>query len=104
VTSGSGVRLGVCDICAATFFPARLLCASCGGRTFGESIVTSGLVEEVTTVRRRVGLTADPVVLATVRLPGDVRIIVALAEAVPPGSRVALGQREGAVYGQTLQP
>ena len=95
----SGVVLEACTTCGAAFFPPRLMCPRCGGRTWTPTLVHDGVVEELTTVRRSVGdEQRDHAVLATVRLPDAQRIVAALAEPLAAGASVRLHRCDSAVY------
>lgn len=91
------VRLARCDRCGAGFFPRRLICHRCGGSAFRDASAGDGVVEESTTVRRRVGTEGPPAVLATVRLTAGPHVIASIPRALPPGTRVMVSQQEGAI-------
>ena len=97
MTNAGGARIAICERCGAAAYPTPLLCPRCGGRAFGEQITGSGVLEEVTTVRHRVGSEGTPTVLGTVRLPAGGRIIVAVDSIAPPGTTVTLEQQGGAI-------
>jgi uncharacterized OB-fold protein len=67
-----------CPECDAHWFPHRLLCPLCGGNRFEPVLVDRGRVESVSE-------TSDGVVLATVRLIGDVPVIARLLGSAQPG-------------------
>jgi uncharacterized OB-fold protein len=93
-----GVELRRCTRCGAELFPAPLLCPRCGGARWRTVRAPRGIVEETTTVHQAVGVgQGRPRHLATVRLPGGGRLIAALDEALPPGTRVRLRELNGAV-------
>jgi uncharacterized OB-fold protein len=97
MTSPTGARIAICERCGAAAHPGPLLCPRCGGRAFAEQIAAKGVLEEVTTVRHRVGSEGAPTVLGTVLLPLGVRIIVAVDSVTAPGTTVTLEQRGGAI-------
>ena len=77
-----------CSACGYTVFPARLLCHRCGGGTWTEMPCDRGMVAAVTAL------------LAEVRTPQDVRLIVRLQRAAAPGASVTLHEAEdGALWG-----
>lgn len=68
------VALQTCDGCGAQWFPDRLLCPRCGGRTFTRSEVRRARVHEVTTLvegHRIAGLVTESGVPLVARLLGD---------------------------------
>ena len=88
-----------CEHCGSTVFPARYLCFECGGAEWRERVAERGCVDELTTVRRRVGaqdggdvgiasVTTDagPIVIA--RLEGVVRAGEAVRLAIDEQNRV----------------
>jgi hypothetical protein len=64
-----------------------------------QTVVRGGVVEEVTTVRRRVGdhAGAEAAVLSTVALPDGQRLVAGLDQALERGTPVLLCQHDGAV-------
>jgi len=75
------VDVQVCRTCSTRWFPHRLLCPSCGGSSLAPTHEEVGVVEESTTL-------AGGVVVATVRVGPDVRLVARLHGAAPPGSTV----------------
>ena len=47
---GAGVTLQECAGCRSRLFPARLRCPACGSREFRQVRITSGRVDEVTSI------------------------------------------------------
>jgi len=83
------LRIQVCSSCAEAVFPPRVLCPRCGSREWHETPAGPGTAEQVTTHRAgghiaSVALDAGP-------------IVVARADGVPPGSRVALEDDQGRI-------
>lgn len=98
----AGIVIARCEGCGAGYYPHRLLCWRCGGRSFKPVVVTEGVVEEATTVRRAVAESArEETVLASVRLAGGQRVIAGSATSLEPGTAVALTDDAGAV---TIRP
>jgi uncharacterized OB-fold protein len=97
VSESGPVRLALCNRCGLASFPRRLTCHRCGGSAFKSASATEGVVEESTTVRRRVGSEGAPAVLATVRLTAGPRVIAGMGRALPPGTRVVVSQQGGAI-------
>lgn len=93
----AGVELWVCQCCHTGYFPRRLICHRCGASSWRPETALEGTVEETTTVRRRVGADSDPSVMGTIRLDGGQRVVAALAETLPSGSRVQLAQSGGSL-------
>lgn len=75
------VHLQVCASCSTRWFPDRLLCPQCGGSAFDHVPEERGVVEESTTL-------SDGVVIATVRVSSDVRLVARLHGTAAPGSTV----------------
>lgn len=96
----AGLTLARCRACAAEYFPAPLMCARCGRRSFRARPAAGGHVEECVRLNRSGGPPAAPTVthLATVRV-GDVPVVAGLEEAVERGAWVELGLRDGAPVG-----
>ena len=85
----SELRVQVCAACGEAVFPERVLCPRCGSRDWHEAPAGPGTAEQVTTHRAggeiaSVALDAGPVV-------------VARADGVLPGSRVALEDDQGRI-------
>jgi uncharacterized OB-fold protein len=94
----AGVSLGLCTRCGASYFPRRLMCARCGSIAWEHAVAREGVVEEVTTVHRRIGGSLpEPVVLATVRLAGGQRIVARLNGSLARETPVLLHEQGGAV-------
>ena len=92
-----GVELWVCQSCHTGYFPRRLICHRCGAASWRAERVRQGTVEETTTVRRRVGVDAEPAVLGTIRLDGGQRVVAALGHTLASGARVELTQSGGSL-------
>jgi len=75
------VHVQVCTSCSTRWFPDRLLCPECGGSAFDHVPEERGVVEESTTL-------TGGVVIATVRVGPDVRLVARLHGTAPPGSTV----------------
>jgi uncharacterized protein len=91
-----GLPISVCSTCGHAVFPYRLLCPRCGGAEWRNEEVGSGVVEEVTTLRRAPGgPVAAPVPLGSVRLDGGVVVIARLEGALKPDDPVRLEYRDG---------
>ncbi len=97
MSGGAGVELWVCQSCHTGYFPRRLICHRCGAASWRAERVLHGTVEETTTVRRRVGVDAEPAVLGTIRLDGGQHVVASLGHTVAPGSRVELTQSGGSM-------
>jgi uncharacterized OB-fold protein len=100
----AGVELSICESCHAGYFPHRLICPNCGACAWRLAREGWGIVEETTTVHRRVGADCAPTALATIRLDGGQRVVAGLTQTLPRGSRVALTQTEGSVWASVKQP
>ncbi|WP_458778724.1 Zn-ribbon domain-containing OB-fold protein [Arthrobacter sp. D3-16] len=73
-----------CRSCSNLLFPARLLCAFCGGDSFSLVAVGHGTLEETTTL-------PDGIVLATLSIDGGPRVIARLTgPGVEPGQSLPL--------------
>jgi uncharacterized protein len=91
-----GLPIWVCSACGHAVFPHRLLCPRCGGAEWRTEEVGSGVVEEVTTLRRAPGgPIAVPVPLGAVRLEGGVVVVARLEGGLEPGDSVRLEYRDG---------
>ena len=87
----------VCAACGRAAFPPRLRCAACGGAAWRPERVEEGIVEEVTTVHRAVGVAGEtPVSLASVRLDAGPVVIARLDGEAAVGGRVELVAEQGA--------
>ena len=92
-----GVPVQVCAACGLRFFPHRLACSRCGSREFSTVVVTEGVIEETTTVRRAPGgLPAGPVVVAAVQLGEGPRVVARVDGGTRPGETVCLSLEAGA--------
>jgi uncharacterized OB-fold protein len=92
-----GLIVTVCTSCGRTVFPPRVLCPACGGAAWRTELVDKGVVEEVTTVHRAVGVVGEePVTLASVRLAAGPVVIARLDGPGAVGGRVELAVEEGA--------
>ncbi len=80
------ITLHACTTCGHTIFPARLLCARCGGSAWNDVSCENGVVAAVTTVQQTI--------LAELRTPQNIRIIARLPHATPLGTSVALHETE----------
>jgi uncharacterized OB-fold protein len=92
-----GVTVCTCESCGSTWFPARYWCPQCGASELANREVDTGVVEEVTALRRsadRPG--AAPVRLGVVRLEGGERLVARLEPGVAAGERARLAGRDGA--------
>jgi uncharacterized OB-fold protein len=93
----SGVVVGSCEVCGRQRFPRPIWCASCGSQRIRGEEVESGVIEEVTTVRRRAGQELPaPVRIGSVRTPGDVVVIARLDPPTREGDGVKLSVVDGA--------
>ncbi len=101
--SPNGVTLARCGSCGATYFPRRLLCASCGGARLRPVSATTAQVEQVTVLRAAAGGDGPPARLATVRTPEGVRLVVRLLDDLPPGAVALLSEEGGAVAARRSQ-
>lgn len=99
----AGVVAFRCKACDALYFPARLLCARCGGAGFDETRVYEGVVAEVTTVRHVLGQ-ADwgPRRLANVVTPEGLWLTVGLRDQSGPGEHIMLEQDGTAPFGRAV--
>ena len=92
-----GVTVCTCESCGSTWFPARYWCPECGASELANREVDTGVVEEVTALRRsedRPG--AAPVRLGVVRLEGGERLVARLEPGVAAGGRARLTGQDGA--------
>ena len=97
----SGVTAFRCAGCGAIYFPARLLCARCGGPAFAETRVSEGVIEEITVIRHVLGQTDwGPRRLANVKTPEGLLLTVGLRDESSPGDRIVLEQDGTAPFGR----
>jgi len=85
-------RIEICDSCATPHFPPRLLCRRCRSSSWRSEPAPSGLLEEVTVLRYRIGAVdaEAPVTIATVVTDAGPRMLVRLTGPAEPGDVVAL--------------
>lgn len=80
-----------CKQCGSTVFPARYVCFECGGAEWRERVAERGTIDELTTVRRRVGAQdGSDVLLASVTTDAGPIVIARLERAVRAGDAVSL--------------
>lgn len=80
-----------CKQCGSTVFPARYLCFECGGAEWRERAAERGTIDELTTVRRRVGAQdGGDVLLASVTADAGPIVIARLERAMQAGDAVTL--------------
>lgn len=81
------LRVPVCTGCGRAVFPRRLLCPDCGGSSWRDELVETGVLEAVTEREVRVGAVRTPLgPLAIARIETDAQ----------PGAELPL-QEEGDV-------
>jgi uncharacterized OB-fold protein len=83
-----------CAKCGRTFFPPRVVCASCGGREFRRSVLPlEGTVETFTVIRVAPSGFADeaPYAVGIVKLVNGVRLTAQIVDASP--EEIAIGDR-----------
>ncbi len=89
------VQVQICRDCKAQYFPPRLRCAKCGGRSFDQHPVTGGILERTSTLRHRVGFEGNSnIALGLVRTEGGLRLLARLSATKEPGQPVLLETSE----------
>jgi uncharacterized OB-fold protein len=90
--------VSVCRGCGLRVYPPRLVCRRCGSLEWAQEPEASGVVEQVTLLRRRLRPLPDdrPVPLALVRTESGVRVVARTGESVQPGDAVSLSTEDGA--------
>ncbi|SAL51354.1 hypothetical protein AWB70_04187 [Caballeronia cordobensis] len=80
-----------CKECGSTVFPARYVCFGCGGAEWRERVAERGTIDELTTVRRRIGAQdGSDVLLASVTTDAGPIVIARLERAMRAGDAVRL--------------
>nr|WP_284504547.1 MULTISPECIES: zinc ribbon domain-containing protein [unclassified Caballeronia] len=80
-----------CKQCGSTLFPARYVCFECGGAEWRERVAERGTIDELTTVRRRIGAQdGSDVLLASVTTDAGPIVIARLERAMRAGDAVRL--------------
>ncbi|SAK82243.1 hypothetical protein AWB76_05613 [Caballeronia temeraria] len=80
-----------CEQCGLTVFPARYLCFQCGAAKWRERAAERGTIDELTTVRRRVGARdGGDVLLASVTTDAGPIVIARIERAMRAGDAVRL--------------
>jgi uncharacterized OB-fold protein len=82
------LRIQRCGECDAAWFPDRLRCPRCGGRSWRRIAAGTGTVEELTAEPR------EAIELASIRLDAGPVVIARLEPGTAPGARVLL-ERNG---------
>ena len=101
----SGLPIWVCSACAHAVFPARLLCARCGGSEWRRNDVSEGVVEESTVLRRAPGAAAlDPVPVGSVRVADGVLVVARIEAGMEEGAAVQLQYRAGIPLAHPREP
>lgn len=92
-----GLPLTRCNVCNATYFPVRFICANCGAASWSADVVADGVVEQMTTVRHAAGRDGwEPRHIASVRTTTGQVINVRLEEPLPEQTPVLLFDCDGA--------
>jgi len=80
-----------CKQCGSTLFPARYVCFECGGAEWRERVAERGTIDELTTVRRRIGAQdGSDVLLASVTTDAGPIVIARLERVMRAGDAVRL--------------
>ncbi len=89
------VQVQMCRDCTAQYFPPRLRCPKCGGRTLDQHPVAGGILEQASTLRHRAGFESSlNIVLGIVKTDGGLRLLARLSGAREPGESVLLEMSE----------
>jgi uncharacterized OB-fold protein len=89
-----------CLTCGRRAWPARLLCATCGGAAFEQIPAGPGTVTERTQTLSPAG---EPVAIGSVTLDATPVVVIARCDAAPAGTRVALSLgHDGAVTAEPI--